>query len=186
MKNLFKFVTVLMILFGAFTFGQEGKQVAGNTPQTKDNERLKLATMIAQTKDNLSVVYITGMSYETFRSKVLGRSGAAVTTEGEALLVKVYSYLSTGTSTAQIISTDNGKEMGDAYIKLNRIGSDGSALFSTGSDTPKLDTNIHPHQPPAKGDVLANCKWYQISCWIDDIFGAGTAAALIKVLIAML
>lgn len=186
MKNLFKFVTVLAVVFSAFVFGQTKKQVAGGNTDQNNEIRIQLATMVAQTKDNLSVVYNSGMSYEVFRSKVLGRSGAAVTTEGEALLNKIYNYFVVGTTNSQIINKDSGVEMKNALVKANKIGSDGAALFSTSADTPKLDTNFQTHQTESKGSSLAGCKWYQLACWVDEVLGAGAAAALLKVLIALL
>jgi hypothetical protein len=188
MKNLFKLASVLLILFGIFAFGQDQKQSQENTALTRDETRLKLATVMAETKDNLSIVYSSGMTYETFRSKVLGRSGAAVTQEGEALLTKAYNYLKAGTSNNQIINSDSGIEMGQALIKADKLGNDGSGLFSTpgSSDIPKLDINFQTHQHEAKGSSLAGCKWYQLGCWIDEIFGAGASSGIMGVIIAWL
>lgn len=184
MEKLVKFVHVsLLICFGILS----AQRQAAHTPGSSDDTRVKLATMMATMRDNISVVYNTGMSYETFRSKVLGRTGAAATQEGEAVLSKTYSYLTAGTASSQIINSDSGEEMGKAYAKLDKLGlTNEYALFSTASDAPKLDTNIHLQQTQAKGSNADGCKWYQIACWIDDIFGAGTAAGLIKVILALL
>jgi len=187
MKNLFKLASVLLILFGIFAFGQDQKQSQENTALTRDETRLKLATVMAETKDNLSIVYSSGMTYETFRSKVLGRPGSAATQEGEVLLTNVYNYLQTGTPSSQIIKSDNGAVMSLVLAKLDKLGlSNGHALFSTGSDASKLDINFQSRQTQSKGSTIAGCKWYQLACWIDEIFGAGAAVGLIKVVLAIL
>jgi hypothetical protein len=192
MRNFIKFASVLALVMSSFAFGQTaGKQVVDGGTKQNDETRVKLATMMATMKDNLSVVYVSGITYETFRSQVLGRSGAAVTTEGEALLGKVYNYLVAGKTSAQIIGTDDGIIMAKAYVKLNSLGVNKEyALFSTLTDSPKLDINFQTYQHQSKGGsgdyILGNCKWYQIGCWIDDIFGAGTMAALLPILLVML
>jgi len=187
MKNLFKLVTLIAVVFGMFMFGQTKKQTSGGSTDQNNETRVQLATMVAQTKDNLSVIYNSGMSYEAFRSKVLGRSGAAVTQEGEAVLNKVFNYLTAGTSNSQIINTDSGIEMMNALVKLDKLGlPNGYALFSTVSDAPKLDTNIHPQQHQAKGSSIDGCKWYQLACWVDEIFGAGTMKLLVPILLGLL
>ncbi|MGC4130028.1 MAG: hypothetical protein QM564_10865 [Bergeyella sp.] len=189
MKNLVKLATAFALFVGSFAFGQTQKATSSGTSTTAidDDTRLKLATMMATFTDNVSVVYNTGMTYVAFRGSVLGRTGAAVTTEGEVVLNKAYNYLVSGTSGDQIINTDSGIEMGQAYAKLDQLGiSNEYALFSTPSDAPKLDTNINPRQHEAKGSGDGTCKWYQIGCWIDQIFGAGTASGIMGVIIAWL
>lgn len=183
MKKLFKFVSLLAIVWNTFAFGQTDKQ---SVPPI-DNTQIQLATLMAQTTDNLSVIYNAGMPYETFRSKVLGRPGSAVTTEGEAILSKAYNYLKAGTTRNEIIRTDSGIEMRLAFLKLNTLGlTNEYALFSLAADAPKMDINFQVHQTESKGSSSSGCKWYQIACWIDDIFGSGTAKALITALIALL
>ncbi len=185
MKNLFKFVCMFALFAGSFVLGQ--KKQASNTGNQNEEIRTKLATMMAEMKDNLSTVYSSGTSYESFRSKALGRSGSAVTQEGEALLKKSYNYLVAGTSSSQIISSYDGKEMGEAYAKLIQLGVNNEhALFSTGSDVPKLDTNFNVNQHESKGSNSSGCRWYQIGCWLDDIFGAGTANSVMGVIMAWL
>jgi hypothetical protein len=196
MKNLFKIFSVCMLVFGSMAFGQTGR-VGVTTPNGASpfdaDTRYKLATMMATTRDNLSTVYASGESYESFRAKVLGRTGTCVTSEGETFLTKVYNYIKNGTSYDQIINSDSGVEMANALAKGNKIGY--GQLFSNTVDIPKLiEIKENQHEAKGKGGPsyhifdmgVAGCKWWQISCWIDDIFGAGTAAILIPIIIALI
>ena len=178
MKNLIK-LAMMFLLFGSVLVFAQSMKVPGNAPSDVSAEiRLKLATNTAKLKDNLANFYVSGSSYQQFRSKALGTNGPAATAEGEALLVVVYNFLKNGVDNSEIISSYNGSEMGKAMIKSN--GSGDAGLFATATNQPKL--GVPENQSQNKG----GCRWWQISCWIDDIFGAGTSGALIKALLLVI
>lgn len=175
MKNLLKLVAVFMLMFSFISKAQSAK--VGTPNEDSNNIRFKLATNAAKMTENMAPFYHAGYSYSQFKTVALGTSGNAATAEGEALLVIVYNFLKDGVSSAQIIKSYNGKEMGDAMVKSK--GNDVS-LFATPENEPKL----------GGGEVIiqskGGCRWYQISCWIDDIFGAGTAVLLVKGILAII
>lgn len=170
---------MMVLLFGSALVFAQSMRAPGNGPSDVSGEiRLKLATNTAKLKDNLANFYAVGNTYQQFRSKALGTNSAAATAEGEALLEVVYNFLKNGVDNTEIISSYNGSEMGKALVKSN--GSGDAGLFATAANQPKL--GVPENQNQNKG----GCRWWQISCWIDDIFGAGTSGALVKALLLVI
>lgn len=178
MKNFVKLAMMSILLICTFAKAQTSK-VVGTAPTDYSSEiRMKLATNTAKFKENVSSFYQVGYTYQQFRAGVLGTNNAAATIEGEALLQVVFSFLKDGISSEQIMATYNGKAMAEAMIKTNGVNE--VSLFAIPVNQPKL--GIPANQTDNKG----GCRWWQISCWIDDIFGAGTSGAVIKAALLMI
>ncbi len=126
--------------------------------------------------------YQPGDSYAQFKSKVLAgyQSSGGKTTipilpkEGEGMLFKAYTYLSSGKSAAAIAKEDDGKTIGLAYVftleeqQKGRSQIDAqAALF--GGDAAALDKSALGKQ------MRKRCKWWQLWChlisvvtWVND------------------
>jgi hypothetical protein len=77
-----------------------------------------------------------------------------------------YKLLSSKASQAEILKNYNGKEMAAAALYVDNLSkkgikTDGSELFGgkTGDFNPYANT------------ITAKCRWYQLGCWIKEIFG---------------
>lgn len=112
--------------------------------------------------------YLKGDSYRTFRDKLYGKQASINPSEkGEALIKKVYSYVSSGAS-EKTITDGSLVEIANAYLfiykteKNQRNASGEMELF--GSTTG--DFNPHP-----TGKVEYNCCFFCLSCHLNTVFG---------------
>lgn len=156
MKNLW-FGLIATVLF-AFNLNAQ--------KMTQENVRLLMAQGMYDFSASLKPTFDTSSTLEDFKKKTTGRSYLKITKEGNDLLTDAYYFLSTKATQDQIVNSYNGKAMAAAALYLDTLSrkgikTDGSELFggTTGDFNPYTNAN------------LFRCNWYQIGCWIKEIFG---------------
>ncbi|MEO5776512.1 MAG: hypothetical protein ABIQ27_06385 [Flavobacterium sp.] len=156
MKNLL-FGLIATVLF-AFN---------GNAQKlTQEDVRLQLAQGMSDFTSSLKPAFDKTSNVEDFKKTITGRWYSKMPKEGNDLLNASYKLLSNKTTQEEILKSYNGKEMAVAALYVDNLSkqgvkTDGSELFggSTGDFNPYSNT------------VTAKCRWYQLSCWIKEIFG---------------
>ena len=141
--------------------------VIGNAQRmTQEDVRLLLAKQMVSFTDAMKPAYQQAKDFKEFETIVCGDWLSKTTKEGHALLNASYSYISKNTTDAQILNSYSGKEMAAVVLLHNEnlkkgIKSDGSEIFggTTGDFNPYAST------------VTGRCRWYQLACWFDEIFG---------------
>jgi len=151
------------------------------TKLTKESVRLSLAKGMVSFTNSLKPAFNNSKNYGEFKTAVCGKWTSKITKEGENLLTASYNLIASKKTDQQILDTYNGKEMAAASLSLIELRkkdpkADGAPIFggTTG------DFNPYGNQ------TLARCRWFQIGCWIDEIFGPGTTKALVDELIPIL
>jgi len=161
MKNLL-FGLIATVLFA---FSGNAQKV------TQESVRLILAQGMSDLTSSLKPAFDKSSNVEDFKKVITGSWYTNITKEGNDLLNMSYKLLSSKASQAEILKNYNGKEMAAAALYVDNLSkkgvkTDGSELFggTTGDFNPYANT------------VTAKCRWYQLSCWIKEIFGesAGT------------
>ena len=175
MKNLL-FGLIATVLFA---FNGNAQKI------TQESVRLQLAQGMYDFSSSLKPAFDKTTNVEEFKKVITGSWYTKITKEGNNLLNASYKLLSTKASQAEILKSYNGKEMAAAALYVdnlskNGVKTDGSELFggTTGDVNPYAAT------------VTAKCRWYQLSCWVKEIFGdAGGQTildAIIKVLVIII
>ena len=156
MKNLL-FGLIAIVLFA---FNGNAQKI------TQESVRLKLAQGMSDLTSSLKPAYEKSSSVEDFKKIITGRWYTKITKEGNDLLNASYKLLVNKTSQTEILKNYKGKEMAAAALYVDNLSksgvkTDGSELFggTTGDFNPYATT------------VTAKCRWYQLGCWIKDIFG---------------
>ena len=146
---------------------------------TKESVRVSLSEGMVSIVQALKPAYKSGITFETFEKTVVGNS--LNTKQGRKLLVKVYEYESKGTSRDQILKEYSGSEMAEACLFINDVyknnpKSDGRELFggTTG------DFNPYPATIQGKSGP---CRWWQLGCWANQIFGDAGGAAIMGAIV---
>ncbi|MEC4004306.1 hypothetical protein OX283_006535 [Flavobacterium sp. SUN052] len=166
------------LLFGLIATVMFG--FVGNAQKTtKEDVRYSLSEGMASIVQALKPAYKSGITFETFEKTVTGNSRN--TEQGRKLLVKVFEYEAQGTSRDQILKEYSGSEMAEACLFVNDVyknnpKSDGRELFggTTG------DFNPYPATIQGKG---APCRWWQLGCWLNQIFGESGGNAIISAIV---
>lgn len=143
-----------------------------NAQSTKDRDYVEteLRKGMASFVDGVRSIHTKGMSYEEFRIKLVGNDlSKNVTKEGNDLLNKAFDYVSSGTSSKEIINSGSVKEIAAAvffvreYNDKNRSSHGDAVLFGSvkgGDDFPENSAM----------SAKRNCKWYQIGCHLSNIW----------------
>lgn len=179
MKTI-KICIALVIIAISGTMRAQKTQPAPTFPPEQINQvQSQLIDAMVSFVESVRPFYTAGDTYQEFKLKVLiGNQTAAAKTalpilppEGEAMLRKAYEYLSTGLTDRGIAGKDNGKTIGEAVIFMynyqknngrSSISPD-AALF--GGNQTILDSN------PITKSLRKKCKWWQLWCHIQSIFG---------------
>ena len=118
--------------------------------------------------ESVKPIYKIGMTYSAFKISLLGESATTITSEGDALLLKAYNYISKSTSTHYILKNESGKELASAfrfvglYNAENKSKNGDLILFgNTTGDTFPSDSVLNKVQ---------DCKWYQIFCHLGNFW----------------
>ena len=145
--------------------------------QNKNQEalRLQLAQGMVALTSSLNLAFENSDNLEEFKKTVTGCWYPEITREGNDLLSAVYELLIKKFSKEEILKNYNGKEMALALLYIdnlskNRIKTDGSELFGGKTGDFNSYSNL----------IDAQCRWYQICCWISKIFDAYRGTALIS------
>ena len=157
MKNLL-FGLIATVLFA----------LNGNAQKiTQESVRLQLAQGMSDFTISLKPAFDKTTNVEDFKKTITGSWYSKIPKEGNDLLTASYKLLSNRVSQAEILKSYNGKEMAAAALfvdnlTLKGVKTNGSELFggTTGD-----------YNPYAANAVSAKCRWYQLSCWIKEIFG---------------
>ena len=167
-------MTSIFVGFGA----QAQKTIA-----TKEDARLALAKGFVSFRNSLKPAILEAKDVKSYKTAVCGPWLATIPAEGDNLLNAAYETLKKGISDDELIKTYSGKEMAAAALLYNEIikknpKSDGSELFggTTG--------NFNPYA--ARQLTTSNCRWYQLMCWLREIFGEAGAAVIMGQIIDMM
>ncbi|RXR20946.1 hypothetical protein EQG63_03135 [Flavobacterium amnicola] len=144
--------------------------------KTKDDARLASAKTFVSFKKQLTEAYLKSTDYSSFEKNLCGNWNN--TKEGKYLLNEVYTYFKNKTSDEKIIASYDGIGMAKALqfqqdIYTKNPKSDGSELFGGPSDNSTTSSN-----PTSK--VAYPCRWYQLSCHLNQIFGAEMGGILLN------
>ena len=166
MKNLL-FGLIATVLF-AFNGNAQEKL-------TQEDVRLQLAQGMADFTSSLRTAFEKTDNVEDFKKTVAGCWYSKMPSEGNDLLDAAHSILSKKLSEDEIVKEYNGKEMAVAALYIDNLSkkgikTDGSELFggTTGDFNPYATL------------FTARCRWYQLGCWIKEIFGEIAGELLIE------
>jgi len=135
--------------------------------KTKDDARIAVAKTFLSFKKQLSEAYVNSNDFSSFEKNICGNWNNTI--EGRNLLNEAYTYFKNKTSDEKIIASYDGigiakalKFQQDIYTKNPK--SDGSELFGGPGDN-----TLSYYNPSSK--VAYPCKWYQLRCHLNQIFG---------------
>jgi len=179
MKKLKIFIALAIIAISGNVNAQK-TQAAPTLPLEQINQvQSQLVDGMVSFVESVRPFYAKGDTYQQFKVKVLiGNQTVAIRTalpvlpkEGEAMLQKAYEYLSKGLTAKGIAAKDNGKTIGEAtlfmynYQKGNSRSSIDADVALFGGNQTALDNN------PLTRASRKRCKWWQIRCHLQNIFG---------------
>jgi len=153
---------------------------------TKEEARVNAAKVLINFKSTLVADFNKSRTFEDFIKNVTGPyNPTTIPAEGKDLLRVTYDYLSRRTSDKEILTTYSGKEIANAFRFLkNNPEKDESQLFGFvvngktnlgGKGGPSVNFEIFESEYP--------CKWYQIRCHLQQIFGEKAGDKLTDALI---
>jgi len=173
-KFMICMITSIFVGFGA----QAQKTIA-----TKEDARLALAKGFVSFRNSLRPPFKETKDYKRFKNTICGPWTPTVPVEGDNLLKAAYESLSSGITDDEIIKSYSGKEMAAAALFQNEVfkknpKSDGSELFggTTGSFNPYA----------AKQSADSPCRWYQLKCWLQQIFGEREGELIVGTIVVIL
>ena len=171
MKNLLLGLVATVL----FAFNANAQKI------TQESVRLQLAKGMSDLTVSLKPAFDKTTNVDDFKKTITGSWYSKITKEGNDLLNASYKLLSSKTSPEEILKNYNGKEMAAAALYVDNLSkkgikTDGSELFGgkTGDFNPYAST------------VTAKCRWYQLSCWIKEIFGDAGGEAILDVIVRVL
>jgi hypothetical protein len=150
---------------------------SGNAQKlTQEDVRLLLAEQMVSFTNSLKPAYGQAKDFNEFERIVCGDWLSKTTKEGHALLNASYNLIAKKATDTQILKSYQGKEMGavvllhNENLKTNQH-SDGSEIFggTTG--------DFNPY------NTVLRCRWYQIACWFDEIFGPQAGPKILSVVV---
>ena len=164
-KQVLRALVLATFIFTSFSVSaQKVKKSNSDIIEVKQKLKKSMSLFVENTRP----FYKEGMSFNRFKVALVGKGINFLPIEGEALLSKTFSYLENASSSKRIIKYDSGKEMAAALLftvnhnKSNKKRNGVAALF--GSST----GNIFPSN---SFESAAACKWYQLGCWWNAVFG---------------
>ena len=148
---------------------------------THESVRLQLAQGMIDFTKALDFAYEKSDDVEEFKTIVTGCWYSKMPEEGNDLIDMAYKLLSNKTSQEEILKNYNGKEMAAAALYVDNLSkkgikTDGSELFggTTGDFNPYANV------------VTAKCRWYQLGCWIKEIFGDEGGASILDAIVRVI
>jgi hypothetical protein len=189
MKKLKTMTLLLFICIGLQVTAQK------NSSLSKEDVKTELIEGFAKFVESVRPFYQKGDTFQEFKHKVFygytasknTRPTPVLPTEGDAMLKKAYDYLSIGYNYSQMVNIGDYETMGNAVLfydtEQKKVGSNAkksdieATLF--GGDSTRLNSN----------PMLANrggCRWWQLSCHLDSIFGNDGGAAILDTIITII
>lgn len=118
--------------------------------------------------ESVKPIYKKGMTYSAFKRSLIGKSAKTITTQGDALLLKAYNYISKSTATSYILKNESGKELASAFRFVRLYNAEHKSkkgdliLFgNTTGDTFPSDSVLNKVQ---------DCRWYQLGCHLSNLW----------------
>ena len=165
MKNLV-FSILAILLFG----------LNGNA-QNKNQEtlRLQLAQAMVDLTNSLNLAFENSDNVEEFKKTVTGCWYPEIPREGNDLLNAAYQLLYNKIPKEEILKNYNGKEIALAVLYIDTLSkkgikTDGSELFGGTTGDFNSYSNL----------ITAQCRWYQMCCWLPKIFEGYIGTTLIN------
>ncbi len=165
------------VLIGSASWGQ--------SKMTKEEARQKAADVMIVFVEAVEPIYQESKpkSYDAFLAALYPTTKPALTVEANALLNDVYNYLKNNTSSSAIMAGYNG-------ISLARAAESVSNKLNGTINLDELFTgtagDFNPYEGPQAKSGGCDCKWYQIACWADCVFGEGFWGMILPILINLL
>jgi hypothetical protein len=176
MKNLF-LALVATILFSGVSWGQK--------EMTKEEARENAAKVMVSFTEALKPIYLESnpSNYQAFLNVLYPTTKPPLTTEANTLLSDAYNYLKNNTSSLAIKRDYNGISLAKAAASVSNkengiINLDVLFTGSTG--------DFNPYEGPQSKSGGCNCKWYQVSCLLDCVFGDGVGSQIIQIIIGII
>lgn len=186
--------TIAFVLFISLGLQVTAQNRTSKSNWTKEEVKQELIDGFASFVESVRPFYQKGDSYAQFLEKVFFGTNNSnnkvipiLPPAGDGLLKKAYDYLSRGYTNSQIISIGNYEAMGNAVLfydeEQKKIGKNADrseievALF--GGNATILESN----------SMLANrgrCRWYELSCHLDSIFGEGNGNTVMQAILTWL
>lgn len=145
--------------------------------QNKNQEaiRLQLAQAMVDLTNSLNLAYENSDNVEEFKKTVTGCWYPEIPREGNDLLNAAYELLYNKFSKEEVLKNYSGKEMAQAILFIDKltkkgIKTDGSELFGGTTGDFNSYSNL----------ILAQCRWYQMCCWLAKIFDGYTGTTLLS------
>lgn len=113
MKNLL-FGLIATVAFSLSSFGQTNDEIS----KVYNENRPLFAKLISDFVTNLQPYYSKGITYDSFVSKVA--SSKELSSDGNVILKKAFTYLQNGTSVASIQKNETGLETAIAYVNYTK------------------------------------------------------------------
>ncbi len=187
MKNLKQIITTLaIILFFVGTnqgYGQKKGEITSN--QVKE----MLIKGFADFVESLRPFYNNGDDLVSFKKKVLLGSTRPmtlppITPDGDMMLTNAYNSLKNGLNYNQIIQKGDYKTIGNAilyidnYMKSNRSNANNAQIALFGNSFVKNN--------PLELATRGKCKWWQLSCHLQQIFGENGGQTILNFIIEII
>ncbi len=156
--------------------------LSGNAQEiSKEVARVYAAKTFVSFKNQLSDAFSKSNDYSSFEKIVCGNWKN--TTDGKYLLNEAYNHLKSKTSDERLVSNYDGIGIAKALkfqkeVLSKNPKSDGSELFGGPGDGTTGNYNPQSKSYP--------CKWWQLSCHLDQIFGDGMGPKIIVIILGLL
>lgn len=136
--------------------------------------------------EGVKTYYKKGTSYEDFTKSLVGEGAGKMTEEGDAMLKKAYNYLSKGTPQKEIADKDSMIEIAAAAVFISQYNAKHKTSYgeSVLFGNPTLDT--FPTNNLMKSNSARKCRWYQVRCHLQSIFGESGGNTLTNALVQFL
>ena len=183
LKNVFSILVLTMFMVGSINVNGQN----GQTSLTSSEVKNELIEGFAKFVESVRPFYRKGDTYKMFKRKVLlGTTNAksalpTIPTEGENMLKKAYEYLSQGLYYDQIITKGDYKTIAAAVLFVHNQSTSKKGKY-TDNEAILFGDNILVNNPFDKAN-RAGCKWWQLSCILESIFGEGNGDIIIDAII---
>ncbi len=185
MKSLKKTILILVLMSTVVGLAQK--------KYTEESVKSALKQGFVAFVDNVRPAYTRGDTYNEFKKKVFfgdvvlpNYTLPPVPTEGENLLSKSYQLLVANYTSKEMLDNVDYKTFGKAVLFINDYSKDQNksvldaeiALF--GNNGQLLNNNSLLNSTRGK------CKWWQLWCHLNQIFGNGGGAQILQAIIVLI
>lgn len=161
---------------------------------TESSVKSALVNNFAEFVESVSVFYSSGDTYLQFKKKVLLGSPTqqaktalpTLPSQGENLLKRAYYYLSNGLGSSAVVNNNDYITFGEAILYLQNFRKNNKCDFETaevslfGGNSSILTNNA------ILKSNKAGCKWWQLWCHLEEIFGSQIGNQILEALVTIL